>query len=458
MLARRLLGPRIPLKYTNNYASYIRVPEPNSERMAALLSEYEKLPPRPIPFRTIRAFANPPTPESVLESASYVLAELPRRLVQRVRALDSLPFIVGMNPFIMRTHKLYHSSFERLATFPPVKTLEDNDRFSRELESLVEMHSNDIPTIAKGFQECSKYLNQDRISSFLDLSIRGRIAVRLIAEQHIALSRAVREQSGLKTDKKQSVGEVGVASANCVPADMVRMCAAFVSELCEATLGATPPLVIDGVVDTKFSYVPVHIEYILTEILKNSYRATVEHHQKLGKRSIHDLPPVTVTIAPPTAPSSTIVDNEDPAATSSPRGDKPSNSPASYLSIRVRDEGGGVPPTNLSRIFSYAFTTAGRLAQVGEDEGGPYAAQHIGGAAAMGGGSGAGAGNVFGEIAGRGLQTGMGTIAGLGYGLPMAQLYAKYFGGSLQLISLYGHGADVFIKLRCLDEDADVVI
>ncbi|CAE7117726.1 unnamed protein product [Rhizoctonia solani] len=457
MLARRL-GPRLYPKNSNAYASYIRVPEPNSERMSTLLSEYEKLPPRPVPFKTLRGFANPPTPESVLESASYVLTELPRRLVQRVRALDSLPFIVGMNPFIMRTHKLYHSSFERLATFPEVKTLEDNDEFSRELKDLVEMHSNDIPTIAKGFQECSKYLNQDRISSFLDLSIRGRIAVRLIAEQHIALSRAVREQNGSRMDNKQSVGEVGVASANCVPADMVRMCAAFVHELCEATLGAAPRLVIDGIVDTKFSYVPVHIEYILTEILKNSYRATVEHHQKLGKRSLHDLPPVTVTIAPPTAPSSTIIDNEDPAATSSLEGDSPSNSHPSYLSIRVRDEGGGVPPTNLSRIFSYAFTTAGRLAQVGEDEGGPYAAQHIGGAAAMGGGSGAGAGNVFGEITGRGLQTGMGTIAGLGYGLPMAQLYARYFGGSLQLISLYGHGADVFIKLRCLDEDADVVI
>ncbi|CAE6434004.1 unnamed protein product [Rhizoctonia solani] len=414
MLARHLFKAGKYPKHANGYASHTRVPGPNSERMAALLSEYEQLPPRPIPLKTLREFANPPTPESVLESASYVLTELPRRLVQRVRALDGLPFIVGMNPFIMRTHKLYHSSFERLATFPEVKSLEDNDEFSRELENLVEMHSNDIPTIAKGFQECSKYLNQDRISSFLDLSIRGRIAVRLIAEQHIGLSRAVREQSGRRLDKKQSVGEVGVASANCVPADMVRMCAAFVSELCEATLGATPPLVIDGIVDTKFAYVPVHIEYILTEILKNSYRATVEHHQKLGKRSMHDLPPVTVTIAPPMAPSSTIVDNEDPAATSDR--DKSSGSSPSYLSIRVRDEGGGVPPTNLSRIFSYAFTTAGRLAQVGEDDGGPYAAQHIGGAAAMGGGSGAGAGNVFGEIAGRGLQTGMGTIAGLGYG------------------------------------------
>jgi 26S proteasome regulatory subunit T1 len=118
--------------------------------MSALLSEYERLPSRPVPLKTLRAFANPPTPESVLESASYVLSELPRRLVQRVRALDGLPFIVGMNPFVMRTHKLYHSSFERLATYPEVKTLEDNDAFAQELTDLVEMHANDIPTIAKG--------------------------------------------------------------------------------------------------------------------------------------------------------------------------------------------------------------------------------------------------------------------------------------------------------------------
>lgn len=128
---------------------------------------------------------------------------------------------------------------------------------------------------------------------------------------------------------------------------------------------------------------------------------------------MHNLPPVRVTIAPPTSPSP---DTETLAPL--PLGVAPL---PSYLSIRVRDEGGGVPPNNLSRIFSYAFTTAGRLAQVGEDEGGPYAAQHIGGAASMGGGSGAGAGNVFGEIAGRGLQTGLGTIAGLGYGYVQEQ-------------------------------------
>lgn len=82
--------------------------------------------------------------------------------------------------------------------------------------------------------------------------------------------------------------------------------------------------------------------------------------------------------------------------------------------------------TNMTRIFSYGFTTAGQGSDSSDDEsgGGPYAAQHVGGSAAIGNG-GTGEGNLFGEITGKGLQTGMGTIAGLGYGLPMSRLYAK---------------------------------
>ena len=151
-------------------------------------------------------------------------------------------------------------------------------------------------------------------------------------------------------------------------------------------------------------------------------------------------------------------------------------------------------PSNMARIFSYAFTTAGRAADEDEDEcgGGPYAAQHVGGIATVGAGGGSGEANVFGEITGKGLQTGLGTIAGLGYGLPMSRLYARlaymlsliaflpnlmldrYFGGSLDLLSLEGWGrlnelscdmvtdpcvgSDVFLKLRCLDEAVDSTI
>jgi 26S proteasome regulatory subunit T1 len=80
----------------------------------------------------------------------------------------------------------------------------------------------------------------------------------------------------------------------------------------------------------------------------------------------------------------------------------------------------------MDKIFSYGFTTAGRSASEGNHDdhdddgsgGGPYAAQHVGGSAAIGGDAQGipGEANLFGEMAGKGLQTGLGTIAGLGYG------------------------------------------
>lgn len=146
----------------------------------------------------------------------------------------------------------------------------------------------------------------------------------------------------------------------------------------------------------------------MTEILKNSFRATVEQNIKLRKAGKPTpIPPVVITISPPTA--------------NSPNGH------STYLSMRIRDQGGGVLYTNMDRIFSYAFTTAGRGSEANADDGGgPYAAQHVGGSASIGGEDSEGDANLFGEITGKGLQTGLGTIAGLGYGLPMSRLYAKY--------------------------------
>ncbi|KAK7043772.1 hypothetical protein VNI00_008384 [Paramarasmius palmivorus] len=374
------------------------------------------------------AFGRPSvTTESVLASVSYALSEIPRRLATRVRSLEGLPFIVGTNPYIANTLAADRESFLWLATYPTPTTLDENADFAEELEEVIGRHANDIPTMAKGFQECSKYLSPSQVNEFLDGAIRNRLSVRLIAEQHVALSHAINSPER---------SNIGIVDMKCSPAQMIRMCGNFVSELCEATLGASPSIVIDGHADATFAYVPVHLEYILTEILKNSFRATVEHRHKTGTK---DLPPVVITLSPSPAPP----------------GD-----PSSFFSIRVRDQGGGVSLSNIEKIYSYAFTTAGRATDgsaLEDDDGGPYAAQYVGGSAAIGSG-GVGEGNLFAEMTRKGLQTGLGTIAGLGYGLPMSRLYARYFGGSLDLMALEGWGTDVYLKLRCLDGAGDAMI
>ncbi|KAJ6500329.1 atypical/PDHK/BCKDK protein kinase [Mycena sanguinolenta] len=395
-----------------------RAPPPTSAHLTQLLQRYALSPPLALDLGTLLSFGRPVNRTSVLASVNFAMAEIPRRLAKRVRSLEALPFIVGTNPYVANTLNAYRDSFELLTTFPAVSTLEENKKFTEQLEDLVHRHANDIPTMAKGFLECAKYMSPTQVSNFLDGMIRNRISVRLIAEQHIAISRALEDAAA------GSVGNVGVVDMRCSPSQMIRMCESYVAELCSATLGVSPSIIIDGDVDATFGYVPVHLEYILTEILKNSFRATVEFHKARA------LPPVRITLS------------------------RPSTGP-NFLSMRIRDEGGGVSPSNMARIFSYAFTTAKSNDDHDLDGGGgPYAAQHVGGLANIGGGD----TNLFSEITGKGLQTGLGTIAGLGYGLPMSKLYAQYFGGSLDLMSLDGWGSDVFLKLRCLNEAGDSTI
>lgn len=90
-------------------------------------------------------------------------------------------------------------------------------------------------------------MSSDQISNFLDGLIRNRISVRLIAEQHIALSRALNNPLEAHTTIQD-----GIVNMKCSPSDMIRMCGSFVSELCEATLGVSPPLIIDGYADATF--------------------------------------------------------------------------------------------------------------------------------------------------------------------------------------------------------------
>ncbi len=89
-------------------------------------------------------------------------------------------------------------------------------------------------------------MTSEQISEFLDSTIRNRIAVRLIAEQHIAISRALAQG--------ESTGNhLGVVDFACSPRELIGVCGSFVTDLCEATLGASPRIIIDGDADATFA-------------------------------------------------------------------------------------------------------------------------------------------------------------------------------------------------------------
>lgn len=147
----RVAATRTRVQFRRSSHVHHALSEPPSAEISQLLASYAAQPLHPLTLNSLVAFGQPLTPESLLRSVSFVLSEIPRRLAGRARALETLPFIVGTNPYVSKTLNAYKESFRFLASYPSVTTLEENASFTAELSHLVESHRNDIPTMAKGF-------------------------------------------------------------------------------------------------------------------------------------------------------------------------------------------------------------------------------------------------------------------------------------------------------------------
>lgn len=334
--------------------------------------------------------------------------------------------------------KIYNNYQHSLSTLLPwlegssnsrhtLSTLEDEIRFTEVLAELVHTHTDTIPILAQGFLECRRYISPAEVTRFLDEHLRVRIGTRLIAEQHIALhfsSTPHFDPEASPTPCPDHPSFIGVIDTALRPASVVDSCGGFVADICELKYGVRPRWEIDGDPDTTFAFVPNHLEYIVTELLKNAFRATVESGMTRE--------PIVITIAPE-PPSERKAAGPDDVRLGVPKEERgrftsdairPLDDNAPGVTIRIRDRGGGISPDVLPNIWSYSFTT------VSEDDDVP-------------GGASIDALNVISST-----SNGGSSIAGLGYGLPLSRAYAEYFGGGVAVQSLYGWGTDVYLRLK----------
>lgn len=366
----------------------------------------------------------PLSADALFSSANFTLSLLPNRLAHRIQALRNLPFIVVSNPNIAQIYNYYIHSLSTLLPYQErrINSLEDEIQFTEVMADLVQTHSNTIPILARGFLECKKYINPLDVTKFLDEHLRARIGTRLIAEQHIALHLSSRPHNTGRSSKHMppSPSYIGVIDTALQPAEIIRHCESFVSEICELKYGVRPSVVIKGDPNTTFAHVPTHLEYVITELLKNAFRATVEHGAERK--------PIEVTIAASPDPQSNAgleKQTSTPEKSTTQLSSIQSEIPG--VTIRIRDRGGGISPEVLPNIWSYSFTTFSEDYISDTDNGKIDALNTISGA---GGDS--------------------SSLAGLGYGLPLGRAYAEYFGGGIAVQSLWGWGTDVYLKLQGL--------
>ncbi|KAL7977537.1 hypothetical protein Chor_009486 [Crotalus horridus] len=196
----------------------------------------------------------------LLKSARYLHHELPVRIAHRIKGFRSLPFIIGCNPTILHVHELYIRAFQKLSEFPPIKDQESEAQYCKLVRQLLDDHKDIVTLLAEGLRECRKHIQDEKvIRSFLDKTLTSRLGIRMLATHHLALHE----------DKPDFVG---IICTRLSPKKIIEKWVDFARRLCEHKYGNAPQVRINGHVAARFPFIPMPLDYILPELLKNAMR------------------------------------------------------------------------------------------------------------------------------------------------------------------------------------------
>lgn len=314
----------------------------------------------------------------VVRSCQFMHHEFLIRIAKVISHIQNLPYIVLCNDDIRRVHDLYIAAFADLLTLRKINSIGDVDHFNEFLSGLLDDFQGIIELLSRGFHKSKIHASDDVISRFMDYMIIHRLCNRIMARHHLSMH--------VNRD-----GYISIINLKMDLKKAIQRNAAFSANVCQNVyMDTLPEVVIDGHTDTTVSFIPNVLEYVLKEILKNSYRATVEAH-------LHQLekPPIVCTIS-----------NSD-----------------DYWCIRISDKGKGMSDKVLKDIQNYCYTTYNPDTTH---------ANSIG----------------FGEIMSQSIQnSGGSTLAGFGVGVPVSHCYINFVRGNLSIMTMDGIGTDVYIKV-----------
>ncbi|ELK01653.1 [Pyruvate dehydrogenase [lipoamide]] kinase isozyme 2, mitochondrial [Pteropus alecto] len=383
------------------------------------IEHFSKFSPSPLSMKQFLDFGSSNACEKT--SFTFLRQELPVRLANIMKEINLLPDRVLSTPSVQLVQSWYVQSLLDIMEFLD-KDPEDRHTLSQFTEALVTIrnrHNDVVPTMAQGVLEYKDAYGDDPVSNqniqyFLDRFYLSRISIRMLINQHTLIFDGSTNPAHPK--------HIGSIDPNCSVSEVVKDAYDMAKLLCDKYYMASPDLEIQEISASKSKqpihmvYVPSHLYHILFELFKNAMRATVESHE-----SSLILPPIKIMVA---------LGKED-------------------LSIKMSDQGGGVPLRKIERLFSYLYSTAPtpQLGTGGTPLFWEYSclipAQHC-------------------SLSTSAAEAPASSIhflpahlqAGFGYGLPISRLYAKYFQGDLQLFSMEGFGTDAVIYLKALSTDS----
>lgn len=438
-----------------------------------------------------------------LRNAQFLHRELPIRIAQRSVDLLTLPHGLNHTRQVRSVTGIYLKYLRKFRDTPSPRNAEDEERFTDMLHELVLDRTSIPSSIARGIAELRDARREDldlrRLREMEDALYRfftARVGLRFLTEHHVLSARGRGDRND-ELRRRQScldyngAEEWGVSSAdepegaqqeeehpgciqkNCDPVLQARRVAAQVTRHCRECYGVSPDVeIVDCTdaadADVDFTYVPHHLQYMLAELLKNSCRATVRRYlsgevTQEDHTSLHTILDRPVDSFKSTFSAATGI---KPSASAHAEGITPGPSlppirviivkGAEDVTIKVADRAGGLPRTALRKIWSFAHTTNGVDFPSPSDDRHHHQQHHHHSHSHGHNGSGQhrlhqqrGADNRF-EID---EFTGGADVRG--FGLPLARIYARYFGGELTVKSMEGHGVDAYLYLPVLGSSCE---
>jgi len=379
----------------------------------------------PIQFQQLcNMVTNGKTDEKRLKmGALFLKKEIPIRMSKMIGDLESLPYGLSQTNSICRLRRIYISSFNQLVTYPTKEIERDFVPFIELLRDILNNQRFVVPMTAMGLLEMKREnpglsdlsASCPFLGQFLNKFFQSRITLRLLMGHLVSCQN---ENEGYAGEIHHNVNFNRICQATI----------ADVTDICDHTYGRTPAIEVKNKLKKKFTYLPGHIHVILVELLKNSCRAVCEFH-----KDANELPPIQVII----------VGGE------------------SDVAIKIQDEGGGIALDQIEKIWLYTYSSA-RISDDLWDEKQLVNAlktslvwHKLPGRKDITKGGFLQNNSEEIDENNRDLLGGVvdGPMAGFGYGLPIAQVYASFFGGTVDLKSAHGHGADTYVYLPFINPD-----
>lgn len=277
-------------------------------------------------------------------ASKFMIVEIPKRFAVRIRMIERL---TGWKlvPELVRMRDLLHKWFREIRLVQP-----DPEGFKdfiacakrvraegRDTVRLATVGMQTLRSTAIGAEFSDRYVDK-----WLDDFLLLRIGTNMLLDQFIAINSP--EDGGLGNPW-------GIVDRHCDAQEVCMQVAKYSVRLCEVHYGRSPHFKIEtycaeGAASKgarcTFSFIPGYLRYIMLELLKNSFSATLRTcttEEALKRHPVHVL----------------VCFDEG------------------HCAIRVSDRAGGIPHAVGERIWSYLYGAAARRTSMDDDGDAPLA-------------------------------------------------------------------------------------